>query len=98
MTAMTTVPPAMTASEITGHAGAAKASTSCCPSRCETAAGATAATEPTTVGATGREPPAPSASMDLGGVSRWNEGRQRQRCAERSQCAYLLSHVILCVF
>jgi hypothetical protein len=97
MTAMTTVPSAMTASEITGHAGTAKVSTSR-PPRCQTAAGATAATEPTTVAATGREPAAPSASMDLGGVSRWNEGRQRQRCAERSQCAYLLSHVILCVF
>jgi hypothetical protein len=73
MTAMATVPPAMAASEISGHAGTAKVSTSR-PSRGETAAGPAAATEPTTVAATGREPAAATATVGLGGARCRREG------------------------
>lgn len=72
MTAMAAVPPAMATSEIAGHAGTAKVST-CRPSPRETAADPAAATEPTTVAATGREPAA-TATVGLGGARCRREG------------------------
>jgi hypothetical protein len=67
-TAVPTVPPTVAASEIAGHAGAAKASTSCRKAATAVTTAETAATV-----AAGREPAA-STSVDLGGISRWNEG------------------------